>query len=195
MKRVFTIIFAIAIFVACNPNKRIVSTVPIKTNVMGIELCEPTTTSKIEKILNKNTDHYLYPLYEKDGNTTFCRFIPILPHLITPGFISYGGLSWKYILVGISEESKVYLIGLVGSYESIETAKQQYEEAVSAFTQKYGRGNESEDNIFWTDENNSVSISYGKGSTMGGSDRYFCTLSYSNIALSDRIEADNQSDI
>ena len=162
---------------------------------MGIELCEPTTTSKIEKILNKNTDHYLYPLYEKDGNTTFCRFIPILPHLITPGFISYGGLSWEYILVGISEESKVYLIGLVGSYESIETAKQQYEEAVSAFTQKYGRGNESEDNIFWTDENNSVSISYGKGSTMGGSDRYFCTLSYSNIALSDRIEADNQSDI
>ena len=68
-------------------------------------------------------------------------------------------------------------------------------EAVSAFTQKYGRGNESEDNIFWTDENNSVSISYGKDSTMGGSDRYFCILSYSNIALSDKIEADNQSDI
>ena len=64
MKRVFTIIFAIAIFVACNPNKRIVSTVPIKTDVMGIALCEPTTTSKIEKILIEE-DAAISPLYQR----------------------------------------------------------------------------------------------------------------------------------
>lgn len=194
MKRFLTIIFAIAIFVACNPNKRIISTVPIKTNVLGLELCESTTTSKIEKILNKNTDHYLYPFYEKDGNTTFCKFVPISSHL-TRGSILYGGLSWTYIQVGISEDSKVYFIGLVGTYESLETAKQQYDNTVEIFVQKYGMGNESENNTFWTDETNSVSISYYKSSTMDGSDRYFCELAYINAALLDKIAADNLSDI
>jgi hypothetical protein len=108
---------------------------------------------------------------------------------------NYGGLSWSYLDVGVTKNSEVYVINIVGSYESEESAKQQYDAAVAIFTQKYGKGNVSENNTFWTDGANSVGLIYYKASTLNGSDRNFCELYYTNIELSDKVAAENQPDI
>ena len=89
----------------------------------------------------------------------------------------------------------------MGSYESIENAKRQYDSAVSIFAKKYGKWNkvegesESESIAYWTDDVNSVCVGYAESSTLNGADRSFCELYYINIALSDKVEEENQQDI
>ncbi len=48
---------------------------------------------------------------------------------------------------------------------------------------------------FWTDDINSVGVSYEESSPLNGSDRSFCTLYYRNIALSNDFDKNNQPDI
>ena len=108
---------------------------------------------------------------------------------------NYGGLFWSYIDVSVTKDSEVYVLSLVGSYESEESAKQQYDSAVAIFTQKYGKGNVRENNTFWTDNVNSVGLIYYKSSTINGSDRSFCELAYANRGLLEKVAAENQPDI
>ena len=190
MKRIF-LVFVVAIFslVSCNQNKRIVSEVPIKTEVLGIQLCKHMTSGDVEDALADNTDLYFLTMPQKNGNIEFYRSMPMGLSL------NYGGLTWTYIDVGVTKDSEVYVVNLVGSYESVENAKQQYDSAVAIFTQKYGKGNASENNIFWTDDVNSVGLTYSESSSLIGSDRSFCELYYVNIALSNKVQEENQPDI
>lgn len=193
MKKIFFVFF-VAIFslVSCNQSSkssRIVSSVPIKTNILGIELCKKITHDGVEYALMDKTDKYFLVTPKKNGNMEVYRSIPMSLNF------NYGGLSWSYIDVGVTKDSEVFVVNIVGSYESEESAKQQYDAAVAIFTQKYGKGNVSENNTFWTDDVNSVGLTYYKSSALNGSDRSFCELYYVNIALSDRVEAENQPDI
>lgn len=191
MKKIF-FIFIITAFslISCNQSRIIVTEVPIKTEILGIELCKKIyTTGEINDALAEHTNQYFFTTPKKDGNVEVFRSIPI-------GFsFNYGGLSWTYIDVAVTNNSEVCMVKLSGSYESEETAKQQYESAVAIFSQKYGNGNVSENNTFWTDETNRVCLSHFKASALDGSDRYFCELYYVNIELSDKVVAENQADI
>lgn len=135
------------------------------------------------------TDKYFLITPQKDGNVEWYSSIPMDLNF------NYGGLSWTYVDVGVTKDSEVFVINIVGSYESEESAKQQYDAAVAIFTQKYGEGNVGENNTIWTDDINSVGLKYHKSSTLIGSDRSFCELYYVNIELSNRVEAENQPDI
>ena len=193
MKKIFFVFF-VAIFslVSCNQSSkssRIVSSVPIKTNILGIELCKKITHGGVEDALINKTEKYFLVTPQKNGNMEVYRSIPMGLNF------NYGGLSWSYIDVGVTKDSEVFIINIVGSYESEESAKQQYDAAVAIFTQKYGKGNVGENNTFWTDDVNSVGLTYDKSSALNGSDRSFCELYYVNRALSDRVEAENQPDI
>lgn len=193
MKKIFFVFF-VAIFslVSCNQSSkssRIVSSVPIKTNILGIELCKKITHGGVEDALMDKTEKYFLVTPQKNGNMEVYRSIPMGLNF------NYGGLSWSYVDVGVTKDSEVFIINIVGSYESEESAKQQYDAAVAIFTQKYGEGNVSENNTFWTDDVNSVGLTYYKSSALNGSDRSFCELYYVNRALSDRVEAENQPDI
>lgn len=193
MKKIFCV-FLVAIIglTSCNQSSkssRIVSSVPIKTEVLGIELCKKITHGGVEDALMNKTDKYFLITPQRNGNVEVYRSIPMDLNF------NYGGLSWSYIDVGVTKDSEVYVINIVGSYESEESAKQQYDAAVAIFTQKYGEGNVSENNTFWTDDINSVGLTYYKASALNGSDRSFCELYYVNRALSDRVEAENQPDI
>lgn len=190
MKRFLTIIFAIAIFVACNPNKRIVSTVPIKTKVLGVELCKQMTEDEIVDILEENSNISFLDYTEHENASTY-----IFGSYSEYHSIEYGGLVWDYVIISTSEESNVFSIQLQSVFESIETAKQQYDITTNLFSQKYGKFNSFEQGAFWTDDTNSVRVYYYKGKAMDGTDRYYCILDYVNIDIKDRIEADNQSDI
>lgn len=190
MKRIF-LIFVVAVFglVSCNQNRRIVSEVPIKTDILGIKLCKQMTSGDVEDALADNTELYFLTMPQKNGNIEVYRSMPM-------GLsFNYGGLTWTYMDVGVTKDSEVYVVNLVGSYESVENAKQQYDSAVATFTQKYGKGNASERNIFWTDDVNSVGLTYYESSALNGSDRSFCELYYVNIELSNKVEVENQPDI
>lgn len=193
MKKIFLVLFvAIFCLASCNQSGRssqIVSSVPIKTDILGIELCKKMTRGKVEDALMDKTDKYFLITPQKNGSVEVYRSIPIDLNF------NYGGLSWSYVDVGVTKDSEVYVINIVGSYESEESAKQQYDAAVAIFTQKYGKGNVRENNTFWTDDVNLVGLTYYKSSALNGSDRSFCELYYVNRSLSDKVEAENQPDI
>ena len=190
MKRLFIpIVVAIYGLVSCNQTGRIVTDTPIKTEILGIELCKKMSSSEVQNALTKNSDRFFLTLPQKYGNVDIYRSTPMGMNF------TYGGLSWSYVDVGVTKDSEVYVLNLVGSYESVESAKQQYDAAVAIFTQKYGKGNVKEGNTYWTDDVNSVGLSYHESSALDGSDRSFCELYYINIALGEKVNAENQPDI
>lgn len=191
MKKVFvSLVIAVITFASCNQTGRIVTDTPIKTNILGIELCKKMSSDEVADSLMKNTDRFFLSMPQKNGNAEVYRSMPMGMNF------TYGGMSWSYIDVAVTSEKEVHTIYLVGSYESVENAKQQYNSAVELFTQKYGKGNsEIENNTFWTDNVNSVGLIYEASSAIDGSDRSFCYLYYTNRLLNDKAEAENQLDI
>ena len=179
---------------ACGNNntpKRIVSTVPIKTEVFGLKLGNVSSEKAVEKALTKATGKYVLAESQKYGVATVVRAIPSSLE------ISYGGLSWHYIDVTLNQDKKIVQISIVASYENINRAKEQFNAAGQVFTQKYGPGkvNKEAQNAFWTDDTNSVGLSYMETSAISGEDRSFCTLYYINRELSDALEKANIPDV
>lgn len=191
MKRaVIPFIISVFAILSCNQTGRIVSDTPIKTNVLGVELCKKMTSDEVSDALMKNTDKFFVTMPEKNGSSEVYRSIPMGMNF------NFGSMSWSYIDIGVTKEKEVYTVNLVGSYESVENAKQQYDSAVELFTQKYGKGNTTDDGvIFWTDDVNSIGLRYYSSSTLNGADRSFCELYYVNIALGNKVEEENQQDI
>lgn len=189
MKRFFVFLVVIFSLISCNQSKKIVTDIPIKTDILGVKLCEEMSISDVRYALMDHTDQYFETTTQKNGNVEIYRNFP------TELNFNYGGLSWSYIDVSVTKDSEVYVLSLVGSYESEESAKQQYDSAVAIFTQKYGKGNVSENNTFWTDNVNSVGLIYYKSSAIDGSDRSFCELAYANRGLLEKVAAENQPDI
>ena len=191
MKRaVIPFIISVFAILSCNQTGRIVSDTPIKTNVLGVELCKKMAALEVADSLMKNTGRFFMPTVEKVGTAQVYRLTPMGMNF------NYGGLSWSYADIGVTSAKEVHTIYIVGSYESVESAKKQYDAAVEIFTHKYGKGNSGmENNTFWTDNVNSVGLLYQASSALDGSDRSFCYLYYVNRALNDKVEAENQPDI
>ena len=196
MKRIASIltILAASILVwSCGNNtpKRIVSEVPIKTEVLGLKLCDVSSESAIEKAITKATDKIVLISSEKNGVGTNVRVLPV------PMDLNYGGLPWHYVNVTLNEDKQIVSISIVASYENIERAKEQFNAATQVFTQKYGKGNLNEEyqTIFWTDDTNSVGLRYEESSAINGNDRSFCTLYYVNRELSTALEKANTPDV
>ena len=191
MKRtVIPFIISLLAFVSCNQTGRIVTDTPIKTNILGIELCKKMSSDEVSDALMKNTDKFFVTMPEKNGTSEVYRSIPLGINF------NFGGMSWSYIDVGVTKDKVVYTVYLVGSYESVESAKQQYDSAVEVFTQKYGKGNTTEEGVtFWTDDVNSIGLRYYASSALNGADRSFCELYYINIELGKKIEEEKQLDI
>lgn len=189
MKRFFVFLVVSFSLISCNQSKEIVTDIPIKTEVLGIKLCEKMTAREVRYALMDHTDKYFETTTLRNGNVEIYRNFP------TELSFNYGGLFWSYVDVSVTKDSEVYVLSLVGSYESEESAKQQYDSAVAIFTQKYGKGNVRENNTFWTDNVNSVGLIYYKSSAINGSDRSFCELAYANRGLLEKVAAENQPDI
>ena len=178
---------------ACGNNtpKRIVSEVPIKTEVLGLKLGDVSSEKAVEKALAKATGKYVLTESQKNGIATVVRAIP------TSFEIAYGGLSWHYVDVTLDKEKKIAQISIVASFENIERAKEQFNAAGRVFTQKYGQGNINQEaqNAFWTDDTNSVGLSYMESSAINGEDRSFCTLYYVSRDLYKALEEANIPDV
>lgn len=183
-------IIPILALMSCNQTGIIVTDTPIKTNILGVELCKKMTSKEVNDALMESTDKFFVSMPQMDGDLKFYRSIPMGMNFM------YGSLTWSYIDIGVTQEKEVYSIGLKGSYESIENAKQQFNSAVKLFTQKYGEGNTTEDDtVFWTDNVNYIGLRYYEFSSLDGSDRSFCDLYYTNIALENMVNNDTQLDI
>ena len=163
--------------------KRIVSEIPIKTEVLGLSLCEVSNEKSIKSALTKETSMTIHIERERIGENTVYRAVP------TPVMVSqlhYGTLSWHYMDILLNKDNIITEIRLVGSFEKIDNAKKQYDAACRVFANKYGNGNIHEENqtTFWTDNSNSVGLNYTESIDLYGNNRSFCTLYYVNIALS-----------
>ena len=190
---IMSIMTASLLLWACGNNtpKRIVSEVPIKTEVLGLKLGDVSSEDAVETALTKATGKYVLTESQKNGIATVVRAIP------TSLEISYVGLSWHYVDVTLDKEKKIAQISIVASFENIERAKEQYNAAVQVFTQKYGQGNIDQEaqNAFWTDDTNSVGLSYMESSAINGEDRSFCTLYYVSRELYTSLEEANIPDV
>lgn len=178
---------------ACGNNtpKRIVSEVPIKTEVLGLKLGDVSSEKAVEKALTKATGKYVLTESQKNGIATVVRAIP------TSLEIAYGGLSWHYVDVTLDKDKKIAQIAIVASFENIDRAKEQFNAAGQVFTQKYGQGNLNKEaqNAFWTDDTNSVGLTYMESSALNGEDRSFCTLYYVSRDLYNALEEANVPDV
>ena len=96
---------------ACGNNtpKRIVSEVPIKTEVLGLKLGDVSSEDAVETALTKATGKYVLTESQKNGIATVVRAIP------TSLEISYGGLSWHYVDVTLDKEKKIALLSDLSS--------------------------------------------------------------------------------
>ena len=190
---IMSIMTASLLLWACGNNtpKRIVSEVPIKTEVLGLKLGDVSSEDAVETALTKATGKYVLTESQKNGIATVVRAIP------TSLEISYVGLSWHYVDVTLDKEKKIAQISIVASFANIERAKEQYNAAVQVFTQKYGQGNIDQEaqNAFWTDDTNSVGLSYMESSAINGEDRSFCTLYYVSRELYTSLEEANIPDV
>lgn len=186
-------ITALFFFFSCKSNtpKRVVSEVPIKTEVLGLKLCDKTNEDIVGDTLEGATDNLILTDSQKNGTGLVVRAMP------TSLTLNYGGLSWNYVDVLLNESMQIVSISLVGSYESVDRAKTQFDTARQIFAKKYGKGNDNAQyqNIFWTDNTNSVGLNYMESSAINGNDRSFCTLYYVNRALSDAFDKANTPDI
>ena len=87
MKRVLIpFIILILAFTACN-NRRIVSETPIKTNILGVELCKTMNSNDVCDSLMLNTGEFFLSVPEKNGNIEGYRLVPWDQNF------TYGGLS------------------------------------------------------------------------------------------------------
>ena len=190
---IMSIMTASLLLWACGNNtpKRIVSEVPIKTEVLGLKLGDVSSEDAVATALTKATGKYVLTESQKNGIATVVRAIP------TSLEISHGGLSWHYVDVTLDKEKKIAQISIVASFENIERAKEQYNAAGQVFTQKYGQGNISQEtqNTFWTDDTNFVGLSYMESSAINGEDRSFCTLYYVSRELYTSLEEANIPDV
>lgn len=190
---IVSIISASLLLWACGDNtpKRIVSEVPIKNEVLGLKLGDASSEKAVEKALTKATGKYVLTESQKNGIATVVRAIP------TSLEIAYGGLSWHYVDVTLDKDKKIAQIAIVASFENIERAKEQFNAAGQVFTQKYGQGNVNQEaqNAFWTDDTNSVGLTYMESSALNGEDRSFCTLYYVSRDLYNALEEANVPDV
>ena len=191
---IIAVMTACLVLWACGNNntpKRIVSTVPIKTEVFGLKLGNVSSEKAVEKALSKATGKYVLTESQKYGVATVVRTIPSSLE------IAYGGLSWHYVDVTLDQEKKIVQISIVASFENIDRAKEQFNAAGQVFTQKYGQGNINKEahNAFWTDDTNSVGLTYMESSAINGEDRSFCTLYYVSRDLYDALEKANIPDV
>ena len=190
---IMTIMTASLLLWACGNNtpKRIVSEVPIKTEVLGLKLGDASSEKAVEKALTKATGKYVLTESQKNGIATVIRAIP------TSLEIAYGGLSWHYVDVTLDKDKKIAQIAIVASFENIDRAKEQFNAAGQVFTQKYGQGNLNKEaqNAFWTDDTNSVGLTYMESSALNGEDRSFCTLYYVSRDLYNALEEANVPDV
>lgn len=60
---------------------------------------------------------------------------------------------------------------------------------VALLIQKYGMGNIGEQYTLWTDDTNIVRVSYYTSTTLGGDEKNFCQVFYTNIALAEAVES------
>lgn len=191
MNRFLTYLFCLFLLASCNmQQKRIVSETPVKSNILGVELCTETTADEIVSAITEETGKFFLPQIEEVGTGTVVRLVTLTMD------IYYGGASWSYIDVFLDEDSKVICIRLNASFESIDRAKDHFTVMKSTLEQTYGKGNEVDDNIaFWTDDTNSVRISYEESNAINGNDRSFCYMDYINIELSNEYEQANVPDV
>lgn len=177
-------------FNASNSSKgkmKIKSEVPIKTNILGLTLCEERSELSVKwaitNFLEGEDVHYHLTINET------CTSIEARPYDLT---LFYGGVSWMQARIYRDKNDKIYVIRFETSFIELEDAVALYDKEVSIIQGKYGKGNvEKQEELSattWTDGTNTIDLYYQKGKNGLGQVRYYCYLAYFNNDLVESIE-------
>lgn len=187
MKKILICLMLSICFASCNSEKKInVSEVPIKTNILGIEM---------EQKMDIDCSHTLWvpPTFTTGGILFTPKFEQISPNIV--GYICWpttkdhyycGGFKWSYLTICTINQT-VYDITLTGSYSTIEEAKTQYNNVLKTLSGIYGKGNINQDKAMWTDMINYIALYYCEDRTKNDNIRGFCELRYRNIELEKKV--------
>lgn len=189
MKKFLICLLLSVCFASCNSEKKInVSEVPIKTNVLGVEMGQ-----KVD--INCTYNGWIKPMFLTGGLVFTPSFEQITPNIVLymcqpkgDDHYYYGGIKWSYLTIGTIKNKIVFDITLVGSYDTIEEAKTQYENVLERLSQIYGKGNIVQNGTMWTDMVNFILLNYNENKAKNGSIRGFCELRYRNIELEKEVE-------
>lgn len=171
-----------------NAQDRIVSTTPIKTEHMGLKLCDVSEDARIVQAVMHYTNKELgTDLFVDSGNLGAITCV----RLVTNGNIMYyGGGNWNNIDVYLNKDNKIAQIQFSAVYKNVNQAKKAFEDFCTSLSNKYGKGNAPVvDNRFWTDNINTVGVNYEETAAVSGDDAVFFHLYYVNRALWSEIEA------
>ena len=189
MKKFLICLLLSVCFASCNSEKKInVSEVPIKTNVLGVEMGQ-----KVDIDCTYNL--WIEPMFLTGGLVFTPSFEQITPNIVLymcqpkgDDHYYYGGIKWSYLTIGTIKNKIVFDITLTGSYDTIEEAKTQYENVLERLSQIYGKGNIVQNGTMWTDMVNFILLNYNENKAQNGSIRGFCELRYRNIELEKEVE-------
>lgn len=201
MKRFISLacILSAVLFVSCEnrTQKRIVSETPIKTEILGLKLCEVTDEEEVEYALGEATDKFFHTIVEEIGAGTCIRAFSMTLFGYNQDPFIYGGLTWHYVDIFINDREEIVKINITASFESVDRAKDQFDAATIILSNKYGKPNVNEvgQANFWTDNINSVGVHYEESNTINGDNRSFCWIYYTNIELAEELQEKNQPDV
>ena len=184
MKKFLICLLLSVCFASCNSEKKInVSEVPIKTNVLGVEMGQ-----KVDIYFTYNL--WIEPMFLTGGLVFTPSFEQITPNIVSytcwpksKDCYYYGGVQWNYLTICTIKNKIVFDITLRGSYDTIEDAKTQYNNVLIKVSEIYGKGNIVQNGTMWTDMVNFIILSSYEDKAENGSIRGFCDLRYRNIEL------------
>ena len=184
MKKILICLLLSVCFASCNSEKKIiVSEVPIKTNVIGIEMGQ-----KVD--IDCTHTGWIEPIFVAGGLVFTPSFEQITPNIVSymcwpklKDYYYYGGFRWSYLTLVTVKNNIVFDITLACSYGTIEEAKTQYGNVLQKLSEIYGKGNIIQNGTMWTDMVNYITLNYCEDKAENGSIRGFCELRYRNIEL------------
>ncbi len=179
---------------SCGNNKKeVLSKVPIKNEIMGIKLGEEASRSEIENAFSTaiGMDFRSYEQEQEKG-----KLIRTSTYIWN---FQYGGSAWTYADILLDEKNRVYDIEFSSSYESMESAKKQFDLLKASLVQKYGKYNirraPDKSVLKWTDGVTSIGLSHYEGRALNGENRFFCTLFYVYDVLANPYREQNAADL
>lgn len=190
VKHVLSVVALCILVASCggNSSKRVVSETPINTEVLGLKLCEESDEydiiSALEDFADKNIS--VFDRAQNGAGLTIRTYVSTWSGVDK---FYYGGCSWNNADVYLDADNRIYSVSVTNSFEKIERAKEQYDSMVALLIQKYGMGNIGEQYTLWTDDTNIVRVSYYTSTTLGGDEKNFCQVFYTNIALAEAVES------
>ncbi len=179
----------------CDAQTPRITQTPIKTDILGLTLGAISSEEDIINSLKRETGFSIDVVRQRQGSGIAYA---LTPHQSSSSYdlFFYAGCGWDCVIVMLDKDNKIYQIGFDFISSDPEPTWDRYTKMARLFTQKYGtKAIDSDTGFCWCDLTSFITLEYKKGTSIGKTDRYYCTLYYFNLQLYNANNASNVPDI